>query len=123
MNNLEQKIVDFSLAIRETKEWQDFQKAAQVYEGDKASQKLLGDLQMAQGTLDAIEQGNFPGLEEQKAVYEDLLGQVRQNRAINDLFDNRKCLETLIGQVATTLSHEINFPFTLPPKKGCGCGG
>ncbi|MCU0652902.1 MAG: YlbF family regulator [Candidatus Pacebacteria bacterium] len=123
MNNLEQKIVEFSQAVRETKEWQAYTEAARAYESDKAAQKLPEDLQMAQGTLDAIEQGNFPGREEQRAAYEHLLDQVRKNRVIDDFFDARKRLEALVGDLATTISHEINFPFTLPPKKSCGCSG
>jgi len=78
-------------------------------------------LQMAQGKLDILEQGNFEGLEEQKTLYDELLNQVRQNRAINDWFDSRKHMEPLVGELANALSRQINFPFTLPPKKSCGC--
>jgi len=121
MNNLEQKTADLAQAIQETKEWQEYQRATQVYESDKAAQKLLADLQMAQGKLDILEQGNFEGLEEQKTLYDELLNQVRQNRAINDWFDSRKHMEPLVGELANALSRQINFPFTLPPKKSCGC--
>ena len=123
MNNLEQKIIEFSQAIRETKEWRDYTEAARAYGSDKDAQKLLEDLQMAQGELDILEQGNFSGQEEQRKVYDALLDKVRANRTINDRFDTRKRLETLIGELAVTLTQKIDFPFTLPPKKGCGCGG
>lgn len=122
MDNLEQKIIEFSQAIRETKEWQDYDAAARAYESDKGAQKLLEDLQMAQGALDIIEQGNFSGHEDQKKAYEKILDEVRANRVINEWFDTRRRLEPLIGELAAALSQKINFPFTLPPKKGCGCG-
>jgi len=122
MNNLEQKIIEFSQAIRETKEWREYDAAARTYESDKGAQKLLEDLQMAQGALDILEQGNFSGHEEQRKAYNQLLDEVRANHVINEWFDTRRRLEPLIGELAAVLSQKINFPFALPLKKGCGCG-
>jgi cell fate (sporulation/competence/biofilm development) regulator YlbF (YheA/YmcA/DUF963 family) len=123
MNNLEQKIGEFSRAIRETKECQAFQKAAQAYGNDKAAQKLMNDFTMAQQELAILEGGNFSGQEAQKEKYEALLKEVRANGPINELVESRKKMEILVGDLAVTLSNAIDFPFNLPPKKGCGCSG
>jgi cell fate (sporulation/competence/biofilm development) regulator YlbF (YheA/YmcA/DUF963 family) len=123
MNNLDQKIGEFSLAIKETKEYLAYKQAAQIYDADRASQILLNDLQMAQQAVDIFEQGNFSGLDEQKKKYEDLLEKVRKNEAINEWVKTRKQMEILVGELATAISNDIGFPFNLPPKKGCGCSG
>ena len=123
MDNLDQKTEDFCGAVVETKEYQAYKKAAEAYSNDKEAQKLLNDFQMAQQELAILQDGDFSGVEEQNKKYEDLLDQVRENEVINRWFDTQKELATLIGGLATAISGTLGFPFTLPPKKGCGCGG
>jgi cell fate (sporulation/competence/biofilm development) regulator YlbF (YheA/YmcA/DUF963 family) len=121
MNNLEQKIKEFSQAIQETRECQVFKKAAQTYDNDKEAQKLMNDFQVAQQQLVILREGNFSGQEEPEKKYEILLKEVRANAAINEFVEARKKMEILVGDLATTVSNEIGFPFNLPPKKSCGC--
>lgn len=123
MNNLEQKIKEFSQAIRETKECQAFKKAARTYDNDKEAQKLMNDFQIAQQELAILREGNFSGQEEQEEKYGILLKGVRTNAAINELVEARKKMEILIGDLAIGISNDIGFPFNLPPKKSCGCSG
>lgn len=87
MNNLDQKIQEFSQAIRETKECQAYKQAALAYGSDGAAQKLLNDFQMAQQELAILQEGGFSGQEEQKAKYENLLDEVRKNKVINEWFE------------------------------------
>jgi cell fate (sporulation/competence/biofilm development) regulator YlbF (YheA/YmcA/DUF963 family) len=122
MNNLEETITNFSRAVRETKVCRDFQDAAQVYAADPAAQKLMNDFQMAQQELAILQEGNFSGQAELEEKYNSLLEQVRANVAINNLADARKKMATLVGDMAVQISNNIGFPFTLPPKKSCGCG-
>ena len=123
MNNLDQKIKEFSQTIRETKDYQAYKKAAEIYDNDKEAQKLLNDFQMAQQELAILREGNFTGQEEQKEKFDYLLGKVRDNGVINEWIDNRNKIEGLVGDLAVALSRDLDFPFTLPPKKGCGCSG
>jgi cell fate (sporulation/competence/biofilm development) regulator YlbF (YheA/YmcA/DUF963 family) len=123
MNNLDQKIQEFSQAIQETKECQAYKQAALAYGSDMEAQKLLDDFQMAQQELAILQDGGFSGQEEQKTQYESLLDEVRKNKVINEWFESRRQMEILIGDLATALSHDLGFPFSLPPKKSCGCGG
>lgn len=51
MNNLEKITKEFSQAIRETKECQNFEKAARIYAADIAAQKLMNDFQATQQEL------------------------------------------------------------------------
>jgi len=122
MNNLDQKIQEFSGAIQETKECRAYKQAELAYNGDSIAQKLLDDFQMAQQELAILQEGGFSGQEEQKAKYENLLDEVRKNKVINEWFESRRQMEILIGDLATALSHDLGFPFVLPPKKSCGCG-
>ena len=123
MDNLDQKTKEFCEVVAETKEYQAYRKAAARYGTDKEAQKLLNDLQMAQQELAILQEGDFSGVEEQGKKLERLLDEVRKNEAINKWFDSQKELAALIGGLATAISGNLGFPFTLPPKKSCGCGG
>lgn len=123
MNILEQKLKEFCQAIVETKEYQAYKTAAKAYENDKEAQELLNDFQMAQQTLAIFRQGNFPGQEEQKGKVENLSKEVRQNKIINEWVKTQRQLKNLTGDLAISISGNLDFPFTLPPQKGCGCGG
>ena len=123
MDNLDQKIKEFCQAVEGTKEYRDYRRAAGRYENDKEAQKLLNDLQMAQQELAILQDGDFSGVEEQSKKYEALLDEVRKNGIINKWVDSQKELAALIGGLAIAISGNLNFPFTLPPKKSCGCGG
>jgi len=123
MNNLEQKLKEFCAAVEETKEYRDYNSAAKIYDADKAAQKLLEDFQMAKQELAILGQGNFPGQEEQKEIVESLLKEVRKSEVIGNWVTSQRQLETLVGDLAVAVSNKLDFPFTLPPKKGCGCSG
>ena len=123
MDNLENYTKEFSRAVRESKECRDFQKAARVYAADSAAQKLMDDFQMAQQELAILREGNFSGQVEAQEKYNLLLEQVRNNTPINDLAEARKKMAAMVGELALAISNDIGFPFTLPPKKGCGCSG
>ena len=123
MDYLDQKTKEFCLAVEETKEYLAYKEAAEVYGRDKEAQKLLNDLQMAQQELAILQEGDFSGVEEQSKKYDDLLNDIRKNEAINKWVDTQKELAALIGGLAIAISGTLNFPFTLPPKKSCGCGG
>ena len=123
MDNLDQKTEEFCQAVQGTKEYQAYRIAAARYGNDKEAQKLLNDLQMAQQELAILQDGNFSGVEEQNKKCEDLLNEVRKNEVINKWIDTQKELAVLIGGLATAISGTLGFPFTLPPKKSCGCGG
>jgi len=120
MNNLDQKIKEFSEAIRETKEFQNYAKANNAFQENKDAQKLLKDFQEAQQTLAIFIQGNFPGQKEQRKKVENLLKEVRKNEIINEWIKTQRNLQALIGNLATALSNDLNFPFTLP-QQGGGC--
>lgn len=122
MNNLDQKIKEFSEAIQETKEFQDYAKANKVFQEDKDAQKLLKDFREAQQTLAIFQQGNFPGQEEQREKTENLLNEVRKNKVINEWAQTQKKFQALIARLATVLSNDLNFPFTLPQQGGGCCG-
>ncbi|MFA5068199.1 MAG: hypothetical protein WC466_09255 [Candidatus Izemoplasmatales bacterium] len=68
-----------------------------------------------------MQEGNFSRQEELKKKYDLLREQVRASAAINNLINNRKKMEAIVGNLAIEISNNINFPFTLPPKKSCGC--
>lgn len=122
MNNLEQKIKELSEDIRQTKEFQDYQKANEVFQADKAAQKLLADFREAQQTLVIFQQGGFPGQEEQRARTENLLIEVQKNKIINEWIQARNNLQILIGGLARSLNDNLNFPFR-PYQQGGGCCG
>ncbi len=122
MNNLEQKIKEFIEAIKETKEFQDYQKAAEIYKQDNDAQTLLKDFQMAQQNLAILKQGNFSGQEEQREKVEELQKQVNSNDIIKNWIEKRKKFQDLVDSLATNISSDINFPFIYTQKsKGC-CG-
>lgn len=121
MDDLILKLKEFSQAIQKTKEYQSYKKAAEIYETDQESQKLLKDFQIAQQNVNIYQQGKFSGLEEQEKEYEKLLKEVRKNKAINDWIETQKDVQKLIGLLAAELSQDINFKFTPPERKGC-CG-
>lgn len=123
MNNLGQKIREFSQAIQETKVCQAYKKAAQIYNNDKKAQILMNDFTMAQQELVILVQGNFSGQEKQKEKLEALLREVRASLVINEWIKSQRQMEILIGDLAIAISNDIGFPFNLPPKKGCGCSG
>jgi len=122
MNNLEQKIKEFSEAIQGTKEFQNYAKANKTFQEDKNARKLLKDFQEAQQTLAVFQQGDFPGKEEEREKTERLLSEVRKNEVIKEWIETQKDLQVLIGRLATTLSNDLNFPFTLPQQGGGCCG-
>jgi len=122
MNNFEQKIKEFSEAIRETKEFQAYDRANRTFQEDKNAQKLLKDFQEAQQTLAIFRQGNFPGQKEQKEKTENLLREVQENKVINEWMQKQRYLQALIGNITTMLSNDLNFPFTLPQQGGGCCG-
>ena len=122
MNNLDQKIKEFSEAIRETKEFQVYEKANEVFKKDKEAQKLLEDFQMAKQTLAIFQQGSFPGQEEQREKVENLLKEVRKNEVIKEWIESQRRLQDLVSRLATILSSDLNFPFTLPQGGGGCCG-
>ncbi|MDZ7611215.1 MAG: YlbF family regulator [Candidatus Moranbacteria bacterium] len=121
MSDLNLKLKEFSQAIRETKEYQAYQKAAEIYKKDQNAQQLLKDFQTAQQNVNIYQQGSFSGIEEQKKEYENLLKEVRENKAINDWIKTQKDVQELVGVLAAELSQEIDFKFTPPEKRGC-CG-
>ncbi|MDZ7798704.1 MAG: YlbF family regulator [Patescibacteria group bacterium] len=121
MNDLDLKLKEFSQAIRETKKYQTYKKAAEIYEKDQEAQQLLKDFQTAQQNVNIYQQGHFSGLEEQKKEYENLLKEVRKNKVINDWIKTQKDMQKLIGLLAAELSQDINFKFTPPEKRSC-CG-
>lgn len=122
MNNLDQKIKEFSEAIRETTTFQEYQRANELFQKDKEARKLLEEFQMAQQTLAIFQQGNFPGQEEQKGKAEQLLVQVRNNRIISEWIESQRRLQELVNRLAISLSQDLNFPFTLPQGGGGCCG-
>ncbi len=122
MNNLKEKTKDFILAIKETKEFQNFQKAEEEYRKDKDAQSLLKDFHIAQQNLTILKQGNFSGQEEQKEKIESLERQVSSNEIIKEWIEARKNFQSLIDQLAENISSDINFPFKYIQKsRGC-CG-
>jgi len=122
MNNLDQKIKDFILAIRETKEFNDYQKAEEIYKKDKDAQSLLKDFQLAQQNLVILKQGNFSGQEEQREKVEALQKEFDKNEVIRDWIETRKKFQDLVDRLTANISSDINFPFTFIQKsKGC-CG-
>ena len=121
MNNLEQKVGEFCAAIQETKEYRDYREAAEIYDRDKAAQELMKDFQMAQQELAILRDGGFSGWEEQEKKLRSLLDEVKKNETINKFSESRRKMEILIGDLALAISNDIDFPFNLPPKKGCGC--
>lgn len=121
MNVLNLKLKEFSEAIQKTKEYQSYKNAAEIYKTDQESQQLLKDFQIAQQNVNIYQQGNFPGLEEQEKEYENLLKEVRKNKAINNWIEAQKDVQKLIGLLAAELSQDIDFKFTPPESKGC-CG-
>jgi cell fate (sporulation/competence/biofilm development) regulator YlbF (YheA/YmcA/DUF963 family) len=122
MDNLDQKTEEFCRAVEDTKECRDFKAAAEVYGRDNEAQKLLNDFRMAQQELAILRDGDFSGVEERERKLEKLLDEVRKNEAINNWVDAQKKLAVLTGGLATAITNSIGFPFTLPPKKSCGCG-
>ncbi|MFA6376772.1 MAG: YlbF family regulator [Candidatus Paceibacterota bacterium] len=122
MDDLDKKTEEFCLAVEGTKEYREFKAAAEVYGGDKEAQKLLNDFQMAQQELAILQDGDFSGAAEQEEKFEKLLDEVRKNEAINNWIDSQKKLAILTGGLATAITGRLGFPFTLPPKKSCGCG-
>jgi len=122
MNNLNQKIKEFSEAIRETEEFKNYKKTNELFQKDKEARKLLEEFQMAQQTLAIFQQGGFPGQEEQRRKVEQLLAQVRKNKVISEWIESQRRLQDLVAKLATSLSSDLNFPFTLPQGGGRCCG-
>ncbi len=122
MKKLNEKTKDFILAIKETREFQNFQEAEEEYRKDKDAQSLLKDFHIAQQNLIILKQGNFSGQEEQKEKIKSLERQVSSNEIIKEWIEARKNFQSLIDQLAENISSDINFPFKYIQKsRGC-CG-
>jgi cell fate (sporulation/competence/biofilm development) regulator YlbF (YheA/YmcA/DUF963 family) len=122
MEDLNTKIKELSEEILKTKEFRNYEKALTEFQKDKDSKKLFTDFQQAQQKLSILQQGDFPEKEKQREKTEELLNQVKKNEKITNWLQKQRELEILTGEIAKTISKNINFPLTLPQKcGGCSC--
>ncbi len=121
MNNFDKTLKEFITVIKETKEYTSYKAADMIFKSDKEASKLLEEFQSSQQTLQIFRQGNFPGVDEQERKVRELYRKVQNSRAIMDWAKSQGKLQAFIGDLATELTNQINFPFTLPQKGGC-CG-
>ncbi len=122
MNNLNQKTEEFIATIKETKEFQNFKKASEIYEKDENAQKLLKDFQMAQQKLAILQEGSFSGQQNQKEKVDSLRKEVSKNEAIKNWIDAQRKFQGLVGGLASAISNSLNFLF-VPSKKRVSCCG
>lgn len=121
MSNLENKLKEFTEAIRQTSEFQDYLEADRNFKSDKEAQKLLNDFQEAKGALVILEQGGFSGVEEQRGKTDKLFNEVKNNIIINNWLKSQERVRGLISELGKELEEDTGFPFTPPPKRSC-CG-
>lgn len=119
--NLEKILKDLINAIKESKEYTNYQAADIVFKNDKEASQLLSDFQEAQQTFQVFQQGNFPGIQEQRQKVQDLYRKIQNNQIIMNWVKSQNKMQAFIGDLATYLTNHIKFPFTLPQKGGC-CG-
>lgn len=122
MNNLNQKTEEFIATIKETKEFQNFKKASEIYEKDENAQKLLKDFQMAQQKLAILQEGSFSGQQNQKEKVDSLRKEVGKNEVIKNWIDAQRKFQGLVGGLASAISSSLKFPF-VPSKKRVSCCG
>ncbi len=123
MSDIDKKIKEFSSRIKELKEFQVYQKAAEAYFDDKSAQELLHEYQLALKNVDIYRYGNFPAeeVEAKDKIFQDLLEKVRNNEKINNWISSKNKVQEVLGDIAGAISNDLGIEFA-PQKKGGCCG-
>ena len=117
---LEQKTKDFIAALMDTSEYHAFKKAQDNFDSDNEAKQLVDDFNNTQQTYAVFQQGDFPGIEEQKERLNQLRSRLDQNTMINELLKSEQNLQLLVSELASHISQEIGFPFNQPQASCCG---
>lgn len=123
MKNLDQKTKDLISAIKETSEYQNYEKASLEYKNDNEAQKLLDDFRKSQQNLAIFQDGNFSSeeLEKERENYNNLSNAVRSNETINKWIKSKTEAQSLLSTLANIIGQDLDLVFA-PQKKSSCCG-
>jgi cell fate (sporulation/competence/biofilm development) regulator YlbF (YheA/YmcA/DUF963 family) len=119
--NIKESLNSLIKIIQETEEYSNFKKVEKLWNEAKDAQKLLTEFLEARQTLQIFQQGNFPGLDEQKTKVKKLYEEVSKHKMIQDWMDAQDKYQQFIWEQADYLTEELGFSFSPKPRGGC-CG-
>ncbi len=119
MNNLDQKIKEFSDYIKQTPEFIRFQKAAEKLENDKSALNVFQDVQERIQTIAILQQNGLPVSIEQQQELRDAQAKMRQNEICMEYLRAQNTAVALARKICNQLTAITGVPFA----GGGGCCG
>jgi cell fate (sporulation/competence/biofilm development) regulator YlbF (YheA/YmcA/DUF963 family) len=119
MNNLDQKIKEFSNYILQTPEFAGFQKAAEKLESDKEALSILQDTQQRQQTIATFQQNGLPVSPDQELELKNAFAKLRANEICMEYLRSQNLAVALARKICNQLTQETGIPFA----GGGGCCG
>lgn len=119
MNNLDQKIKEFSEYILQTSEFARFQKAAERLENNKNALLIIQDVQERIQTINALQQNGLPVSDEQRQVFGMVQTKMRANEICMEYLRSQNIAVSTARKICNQLTQATGIPFA----SGSGCCG
>jgi cell fate (sporulation/competence/biofilm development) regulator YlbF (YheA/YmcA/DUF963 family) len=118
--NIKNSLNDLLKVIRKNAVYEAFKKAEKQWSESKDSQNLLNNFLETRSTLQVFQQGNFPGVEEQKKKVKELYEKVSNDSNIQEWMEAQEKYQQFIWDQAEYLTRELGIKFSPKPKGCCG---
>ena len=119
MENLDQKIKEFSDYILRTPEFARFQKAAEKLESDKDALSLLQNVQERIATINTFNQSGWAISDDQRQKLNEAQIKMRANEICMEYLRSQNLAVTIARKVCNSLTAATGIPFA----GGGGCCG
>lgn len=119
MNNLDQKIKEFSDYIVQTPEFARFQKAAERLENDKEALSVLQNVQERIQTAGTLQQNGLPISDEQRQELSMAQAKMRANEICMEYLKAQNLAVATARKICNNLTTATGIPFA----GGGGCCG
>ena len=118
--NIKNALNELLNVIKESDVYKAYEKAKKQWSEAKESQKVLKDFLEARNTLGVFQQGNFPGIDEQREKVNKLYNEVNKDLNIQEWMEAQEKYQQFIWEQAEYLTKELGFNFSPKPKGCCG---
>lgn len=119
MNNLDQRIEEFSEYILQTPEFVRFQKAAERLENDKNALLIIQDAQGRIQTIATMQQNGLPVSDEQRQELTAAQAKMRANEICMEYLRSQNMAMATARKICNQLTQATGIPFA----GGGGCCG
>lgn len=119
MNNLDQKIKEFSDYIIQTPEFVRYQKAAEKMENNKEALAALQNVQERAQTVNTFQQNGWPVTDEQRQKLSEAQANMRSNETCMEYLRAQNLAVATARKICNSLTASTGVPFA----GGGGCCG